>query len=248
MNLCNLRPNNWVARFISVKALAFALGLSLIVLTPKAAFAAEPCAVNASDASCVIDDPRLFSVVVNKVRPITPVTYGPSDLVTVPKYNPYGRILRKTVSLSVIRMANAMRDEGKGTLIVQSGYRSYYSQKSILASKIKAIGKTAALKLVAKPGYSEHQTGLAVDFAAKGVSTLQVSFAKTKAGIWLAANSYKYGFVLRYPKGKTAITGYSFEPWHFRYVGVELATAMHDQKISTLEEYFALPAAPEYLN
>lgn len=248
MNLSNLTTNNMVARFISVKAMAYALTLSLIVLTPQTAVAAEACAVSPSDASCVIDDPRLFSVVVNKTRPITPVTYGPSDLITVPKYNPYGRILRKTVSLSVIRMANAMQAEGQGTLIVQSGYRSYYSQKSILAAKIKSIGKTEALKLVAKPGYSEHQTGLAVDFAAKGVSTLQVSFAKTKAGVWLAANSYKYGFVLRYPKGKTAITGYNFEPWHFRYVGVGLATAMHDQNISTLEEYFALPAAPSYLN
>jgi D-alanyl-D-alanine carboxypeptidase len=102
--------------------------------------------------------------------------------------------------------------------------------------------------LAARPGYSEHQTGLAVDFAARGVSTLQVSFAKTKAGIWLAANAYRYGFVLRYPSGKTAITGYSFEPWHFRYVGVEVATAMHDQNIQTLEEFYALPAAPSYLN
>jgi D-alanyl-D-alanine carboxypeptidase len=89
---------------------------------------------------------------------------------------------------------------------------------------------------------------LAVDFGAQGVSTLQVSFAKTKAGIWLAANSYKYGFVLRYPFGKTKITGYSFEPWHFRFVGVATATEMHDQGISTLEEFYALPAAPNYLN
>ena len=72
--------------------------------------------------------------------------------------------------------------------------------------------------------------------------------AKTKAGIWLAANAYRYGFVLRYPSGKTSITGYSFEPWHFRYVGIDVATAMHDQNIQTLEEFYGLPAAPGYLN
>jgi D-alanyl-D-alanine carboxypeptidase len=66
--------------------------------------------------------------------------------------------------------------------------------------------------------------------------------------MWLAENAYKYGFVLRYPYGKTKITGYSYEPWHFRFIGVELATAMHEQTITTLEEFFGLPAAPNYLN
>lgn len=144
-------------------------------------------------------------------------------------------------------MGNAMKAAGKGTLIVQSGYRSYSSQTQILKDKTRAIGRTKALLLVAKPGYSEHQTGLAADFAAYGVSTLTTSFAKTKAGIWLAANAYQYGFVLRYPKGKTVITGYNFEPWHFRYVGIPVATEMHDQGVQTLEEFYGLPAAPDYL-
>jgi len=248
VKLRNQTPNRSVASIISVKALAFVLGLSLITLIPQSALAVDACAVSPTDVECVIDQPKSLQVVVNKTRPVTPVTYQPNDLRTVPKYNPYGRILRKSVSAAVVKLGDAMKAAGKGTLIVQSGYRSYYSQKSILAAKIRSIGKTNALKLVAKPGYSEHQTGLAVDFAAKGVSTLQTSFAKTKAGIWLAENAYKYGFVLRYPKGKTEITGYSFEPWHFRYVGVDLATAMHEQGIQTLEEYFALPAAPNYLN
>ena len=206
------------------------------------------CAVSPTDAACVIDRASSYQVVVNKTRPVTPVTYQPNDLRTVPRYNPYGRILRKSVSSAVVHLGDAMKAAGKGTLVVQSGYRSYYSQKTILAAKIKAIGKTNALKLVAKPGYSEHQTGLAVDFAARGVSTLNVSFAKTKAGIWLAQNAHLYGFILRYPSGKTPVTGYSYEPWHFRFVGIDLATAMHDQGITTLEEYFSLPAAPNYLN
>lgn len=220
-------------RIISRIALVFGISSSLAI---------------GSLSSAVAVDVSSYEVVVNKVTPLVPVTYRPTDLVKVPKFNPYGRILRRDVSAAVVAMGNAMKSAGKGTLIVQSGYRSYSSQKSILKAKTAAIGKTKALKLVAKPGFSEHQTGLAVDFAARGVSTLQTSFAKTKAGIWLAANAYRYGFVLRYPKGKTDITGYSFEPWHFRYVGVTVATAMHDSGVQTLEEYYGLPAAPDYAN
>lgn len=235
-------------RFISVRAVALALLLSLLSPNPIPARAVGACALSPTDEACVIDRPSSYQVVVNKTRSVTPVTYQPSDLRTVPRYNPYGRILRRSVSSAVVHLGDAMKAAGKGTLVVQSGYRSYYSQKSILAAKIKSIGKTNALKLVAKPGYSEHQTGLAVDFAARGVSTLNVSFAKTKAGIWLAENAHLYGFILRYPSGKTPVTGYSYEPWHFRFVGIDLATAMHDQGITTLEEYFSLPAAPNYLN
>jgi D-alanyl-D-alanine carboxypeptidase len=187
-------------------------------------------------------------VVVNKIRPLIPKNYYPSNLVRIPKYNPLGRIVKKEVSAAIVKLGNRMKAEGKGTLLVQSGFRSYSSQAKIHSAKVSAIGKARGERLAARPGHSEHQTGLAVDFAAQGVSTGTISFAKTKAGIWLAANSYKYGFILRYPYGKTKITGYSYEPWHFRYVGVDVATAMHDRKISTLEEFYSLPAAPGYLN
>jgi D-alanyl-D-alanine carboxypeptidase len=233
----NLKTNQRVARIYSVKAFALVLVLSLSTLTSVGASAVES-----------IDSASSYQVVVNKTRPLTPVTYRPSDLVKVPKYNPYARIVRRNVSAAIVLLGNDMKAAGQGTLIVQSGYRSYSSQTTIHKAKVRALGKVHGEKLAARPGYSEHQTGLAVDFAARGVSTLQVSFAKTKAGIWLAANAYRYGFVLRYPSGKTAITGYSFEPWHFRYVGIDVATAMHDQNIQTLEEFYALPAAPSYLN
>lgn len=237
MKTRNFRPKQVGALFYSVRAIALVLALSLTALSSVSASASEP-----------IDTAGSYQVVVNKTRPLTPVSYRPSDLVKVPKFNPYARILRRDVSASVVRMGNAMKAAGKGTLIVQSGYRSYSSQKTIHKAKVRALGKVKGEKLAARPGYSEHQTGLAVDFAARGVSTLQVSFAKTKAGKWLATNAYRYGFVLRYPSGKTAITGYSFEPWHFRFVGVTVATAMHDRAITTLEEFYNLPAAPNYLN
>lgn len=228
----NFITNRKAPWFITLKVLILGITLSLIT-------------VNSSGAMAT--DPSNYQIVVNKRTPLSPLSYRPTDLVTVSKYNPYGRILRREVAAKVIAMGNAMKAAGKGKLIVQSGYRSYSSQKSILKAKTIAIGKTKALLLVAKPGFSEHQTGLAVDFAAYGVSTLTTSFAKTKAGIWLAANAYQYGFVLRYPKGKTAITGYNFEPWHFRYVGIPVATEMHDQGIQTLEEFYGLPAAPDYI-
>jgi D-alanyl-D-alanine carboxypeptidase len=197
---------------------------------------------------CITAKGSSLQVVVNKTRPLNPRTYRPSDLVRVPQFNPLGRILRKNVSSAVVRMGIQMKADGKGTLVVQDGFRGYSSQKTVHDAKVRAIGKIKGEKWVARPGYSEHQTGLAVDLAAAGVSTLHISFSKTKAGIWLAANAYKYGFVLRYPKGKTAITGYRFEPWHFRYVGVEVATDMHEKKVLTLEEYYGLPAAPRYLD
>lgn len=237
MKTRNFIPKQGIARFYSVRAIALVLALSLTALSTVSASALEP-----------IDTAGSYQVVVNKTRPLNPVTYRATDFVKVPKYNPYGRILRSEVSASVVRLGNAMKASGKGTLIVQSGYRSYASQKTIHKAKVRALGKVRGEKLAARPGYSEHQTGLAVDFAARGVSTLKLSFARTKAGIWLAANAYSFGFVLRYPSGKTEVTGYSFEPWHFRYVGVDVATAMHDQGITTLEEYYNLPAAPSYLN
>jgi D-alanyl-D-alanine carboxypeptidase len=198
--------------------------------------------------ACLTTKVDSLQVIVNKAHPLVPKSYHPRELVRVPKYNPLGRIVRKDVSEAIVKLGNRMKADGKGILFVMSGFRSFGSQSKIHAAKVSSLGKDRGEHLAARPGYSEHQTGLAVDFGAQGVSTLQVSFAKTKAGIWLAANSYKYGFVLRYPYGKTKITGYSFEPWHFRFVGVATATDMHDRGITTLEEFYALPAAPNYLN
>ena len=238
MKTRNLMANHRVARIYSVRLLGLVLALSLTPLASVGASAVE-----------VIDTPTSNQVVVNKTRPLKPITYYPNDLVRVSaKFNPYGRIVRKEVAAAVVSMGNQMIADGQGTLIVQSGFRSYGSQKTIHNAKVRALGKIKGENLAARPGYSEHQTGLAIDFAARGVNSLTIGFANTKAGKWLAANAYRYGFVLRYPKGKTAITGYQFEPWHFRFVGVTVATAMHDANVATLEEYYSLPAAPGYLN
>lgn len=122
-------------------------------------------------------------------------------------------------------------------IIVDSAFRSGKYQQKILDNLIKEKGKEA-YKLVALPGASEHQTGLAVDFAIyeNGIYNDDIK-EEDKEAIWLKNNAWKYGFVLRYPKGKEYITGFNFEPWHYRFVGLELAKKLYERDI-TLEEHY----------
>lgn len=104
-----------------------------------------------------------------------------------------------------------------------SGYRSYAKQKTIYSRKQQNTDEETADSLVALPGSSEHQLGMAMDLAQKGGSQLNSGFGKTKAGQWISANAHLYGFIIRYPEDKTDITGYAYEPWHVRYVGKQFA-------------------------
>lgn len=117
-----------------------------------------------------------------------------------------------------------------------SGYRSYGRQAELYNSRVKALGKAKAEEYTAPPGASEHQTGLTIDLNTPSYGKLEEGFENTKAFKWLMENSYKYGFILRYPKGKEQITGYSYEPWHFRYIGEYHATQIMEKGL-TLEEY-----------
>ena len=117
-----------------------------------------------------------------------------------------------------------------------SAYRSYSTQKSIYNRYVKKDGVKKADTYSARPGHSEHSTGLAVDI---NTASSKSHFENTKEYKWLINNSYKYGFVERYKKGKQFITGYKYEPWHFRYFGVELATELHDMDV-TYEEYLVM--------
>ncbi len=181
-------------------------------------------------------------VVVNKQRPLNPKTYVPS-----PRSSVNGVSLQKDAAIALKQMAAAMKKAGAGTLWLNSGYRSYSTQVDVHARQVKALGLAAGERLAARPGYSEHQTGLAADVSAIGQGcSIQVCFAKTKAGKWLAANAWQYGWILRYENGQTAVTGYQFEPWHFRYVGVEMATDYKAKRAKSLEAFWGLPAAPKY--
>lgn len=130
------------------------------------------------------------------------------------------------------------------TLYATSGYRSYSTQKAIFERKLEKMDEKAANASVAKPGYSEHQTGLAMDL--EGQTTLgtglTAEFGESPEGKWVAANCHKYGFIIRYPKDKTNITGYIYEPWHVRYVGKEAAQEMTQLGV-TFEEYILMVRA-----
>ena len=120
------------------------------------------------------------------------------------------------------------------SLVLLSGFRSYSSQKSIYNNYIRQYGQVLTDTFSARPGNSEHQTGLAFD-----VGWIDDTFGETECRKWLATNAHKYGFIIRYPKGKENITGYKYEPWHIRYLGIELATKVYNSGLS-LEEYFGL--------
>ena len=121
-------------------------------------------------------------------------------------------------------------------LWIASGYRSYWTQNTLYNNYVASDGKEEADTYSARPGHSEHQTGLAFD-----LNSVESSFANTDEGVWVKDNCYRYGLIIRYPKGKESITGYMYEPWHLRYVGVELATKLYDDgDWITLEEYFGI--------
>ncbi|HET7320617.1 MAG TPA: M15 family metallopeptidase [Candidatus Saccharimonadales bacterium] len=187
-----------------------------------------------------LSDPSSPWVVVNKKRPLSPLQYAPTDLVQAG--NP--QLLRSQAADALAAMLDDAQKAGY-TLTPESGYRSFETQQIAYNSEVNGFGQQYADKESARPGYSEHQTGWAVDLGSDNCN-VQDCFGSTPGGKWAVANAYKYGFILRYPADKTTITGYRNEAWHFRYVGKELSTEMHNKHIATLEEFFGLPAAPNY--
>jgi D-alanyl-D-alanine carboxypeptidase len=135
-------------------------------------------------------------------------------------------------------MINAAKTEGV-VLRMISGFRSYSTQNTLYNNYVARDGKAEADRYSARPGHSEHQTGLAFD-----LNSLEQSFENTKEGKWLAENCWKYGFIIRYPKGKESVTGYMFEPWHVRYLGKEVAKKVYESG-KCLEEYLGITSVYE---
>lgn len=159
-------------------------------------------------------------LVANKTYSL-PSTYAPGDLLS-------------EFTIAFTKMKKDAEAEGI-TLTVVSGYRSYERQTTLYNNYVARDGKANADTYSARPGHSEHQTGLAAD-----LNLVDTSFENTKAGKWLAQNCYKYGFILRYPKGKEAITGYIYEPWHFRFIGDEAKNLYNNGNWISLEEYLGI--------
>jgi len=194
-----------------------------------------------------LTDPASPWVVVNKKRPLNPEEYEPTGLRTPNMKVESSDMQLNNETASSLEMLAAAASKDGVDLIVSSAYRSYTQQASIYNSMVRGYGQEQADRESARPGYSEHQSGWAVDLgAANGECRIEACFADTPEGKWLAANAYKHGFIIRYIPGKEQITGYNYEPWHLRYVGTELSTEMHHTGTKTLEEFFGLPAAPSY--
>jgi D-alanyl-D-alanine carboxypeptidase len=191
-------------------------------------------------------------VVVNKKRPLQPATYRPSSLV-VPDM-----VLRSNITEDERQIQNVTADALRAmaidakkegiTLTLESGFRSYNFQVNLYARYVREQGQAVADTQSARAGYSEHQTGLAADIGGTTEPNCNVAqcYSDTVEGKWVAAHAYMYGFIIRYPNGKAPITGYEYEPWHVRYVGSELSAEMRTRGVETMEEFFHLPAAPDY--
>ncbi len=164
--------------------------------------------------------------------------YVPNDLTAIDSaYQVGGMKMTKDAAAAFNEMAAAAKKEGYN-VIASSTYRSYSYQNNLYNNYVKKDGKTKADTYSARPGNSEHQTGLAVDV--KNASSSYTNFGSTKEFTWMKEHAHEYGFILRYTVENQFITGYKSEPWHYRYVGVDVATKIKEENIGSYEEYYVM--------
>jgi len=186
-------------------------------------------------------------VLVNKRNPL-PSSYVPSGLRSPSIPNVGTQYLRSAAASALEDMVAAARSEGAGRIGITSGYRSYASQRSIYNQSLQSRGYATTELYVARPGHSEHQTGLAADLYPIGASNCSNyrCLGDTAQGRWLRDNAWRFGFILRYEPSQSSITGYGYESWHFRYVGPTLAADYEASGHRTFEQFLGQPAAPSY--
>ncbi|MGB4762344.1 MAG: M15 family metallopeptidase [Candidatus Saccharimonas sp.] len=198
----------------------------------KAEAAARPNGTTVA-VTCDVTRPDSITVIVNKKHCFNPPTWAPGDLTSVNGY-----LLRAEAAGQLQQLMATAAAAGVG-FDLSSAYRSYSDQQATYNNWVRVNGSQAAADTVsARPGYSEHQTGLAADLKAGGCAL--ECFTGTAQYTWLTQHAANYGFIQRYPTGLTSITGYSPEAWHWRYVGVATATDMKAKGIQTLEQYFGV--------
>lgn len=189
----------------------------------------------------VVNDPESITVIVNKKRSL-PDGYIPPDLVVPNVAFSYSGVLekshmRKEAAAALEQLFAASKKDGLDLRAV-SGYRSYKRQVAIYKNNVATKGQEYTDRVSARPGTSEHQTGLAIDVSGPGIGYgLEQSFGATKEGKWLKEHAPEYGFVIRYTENGESSTGYTWEPWHIRYIGKALAEDV-TSKGMTLEQYF----------
>jgi D-alanyl-D-alanine carboxypeptidase len=180
-------------------------------------------------------DPASTWVIVNKTHPISPSDYRPETALV------RGYQVATPAAGALAQLLHDSDEHGLG-LKIASAFRSFDYQEAVHAGAVAARGQAAADRVSARAGYSEHQTGLAVDLVtpASPACDFDAWFADTAGGRWLASNAWRHGFILRYQPANEAVTGYTSEPWHLRYVGRALAAELHDTGVTTLEEFFGV--------
>lgn len=210
--------------------------------TPSVRPTASPAAVGIGLAAHSATDPASIWVVVNKQHPIQPLDYAPGDLVSVA-----GAQVRSVVEPDLQAMFDAAEADGV-RLGLRTAYRSYGSQAAIRADVEQRRGFAHAERYSARPGYSEHQTGLSFDLhsTSNPGCDLATCFADTAEGQWVAAHAARYGFLVRYTPGNTELTGFAPEAWHLRYVGREMAGWMTANGIGSLEEALGVTGGQSY--
>ncbi|MDT3425511.1 D-alanyl-D-alanine carboxypeptidase [Paenibacillus forsythiae] len=208
---------------------------------------ASPEGASGGGAWLAATQPDSIGVMVNKQYGL-PDHYKPADLVypDVPfifKEKIEKRMMRKEAAHALEEMFAGAKRDGV-SLAGVSAYRSEKTQEALFNAYVKRDGEQKARTYSAIPGYSEHQTGLAIDLSGTdGKCAAESCFAGTKEADWLAQHAPEYGFIIRYPKGKEAFTGYMYEPWHVRYVGKDIARSITEQGLSLEEYYNAVPVS-----
>ncbi len=183
-------------------------------------------------STCATRATNSLTIVVNKKHCIDPSDWTPDGLVSVDGYQ-----MRREVADSLQNMLSAAAAAGESATLT-SAYRSYADQTIMYRDKVAAGTTTVVDTTNARPGYSEHQTGLAIDFKSGGC--VLECFGTTSMYTWLQSHAADYGFIERYPVGLSSITGYAPEAWHWRYVGKDVALDMKRKHIQTLEQYFGI--------
>lgn len=214
--------------------------------TEPSAAASDTASAPAASASAApgehldISSPDSPTVLVNKTHPMDPIDWAPQDLQTVGSVQ-----LRADAAAAAHRMIEAAARDGV-SLSPISGYRSHQTQKATYRQWVSTYGQERADVASARPGYSEHQTGLAVDFGGSGACDLQPCFRDTPAAHWLAEHGAEYGFILRFPWQQQDTTGYWYESWHLRWIGQEQAQRYRDSGVHSYEEFVGAGPAPSY--
>ena len=193
-----------------------------------------------------VADSYQYTVLVNKFFR-NAASFSPSDLVAVAP----GHYLRQSAATAFLDMQAHMYAQGL-PIVARSAYRSYQTQRDLFNRNVANMGQAWADMWNARPGHSEHQLGLAIDVLQPGqggVSLGAAGFDQTPQYTWMLQNAHNFGFILSYPEAYTHVTGYAYEPWHWRYVGIETASYMSQQGIPTLDHYWATRVAyvPSYI-